>query len=70
MSITKHWHRDVFRPWSYQTCEVWDRSDILWLSNNNLYSHGETSNFVTPPLTRPLAKTQALRNLRSQRRFD
>ncbi len=34
------------------------------------YSHGETSNFVTPPGTRPLAKTQDLHNLTSQRPLD
>ncbi len=37
---------------------------------NSFYSHGETSNFVMPPWTRPLAKTQALRNLTSQKRLD
>ncbi len=41
---------------TYQTYEVWGRSDILWLSYNNIYSHGETSNFVTPPGTHPLTK--------------
>ncbi len=25
---------------SYQTCEVWSRSNILWLNNNSFYSHG------------------------------
>ncbi len=70
MSITKHWHVDVFRPWLLSKTEVWGRSDILWLSNNSFYSHGDTSNFVTPPWTRPLAKTQALRNITSQMPLD
>ncbi len=52
---------------SYRTCEVWGRSDIVWLSYNNFYSHGETSKFVMPPWTRPLTKTLDLRNLKSQR---
>ncbi len=42
---------------SYRTCEVWGRSNILWLSYNNFYSHGETSKSVMPPRTRPLTKT-------------
>ncbi len=44
---------------SYQRVKVWGNWDILWLSNNSFYSHGETLNFVTTPWTRPLAQAQA-----------
>ncbi len=55
---------------SYQTCEVWGRSDIVCLSYNNFLFHGETSKFVRLPWTRPSTKTQDLRNLTSQRALD
>ncbi len=55
---------------SYRTCEVWGRSNIVWLSYNNIYSHGETSKFERTPRTRPPMKTLDLRNLTSQRALD
>ncbi len=43
--------------------------NIVWLSYNNIYSHGETSKFDRTPRTRPPMKTLDLRNLTSQRPF-
>ncbi len=59
----------MFRPGLLSTCEVWGRSDILRLSYNNFYSHGETSNFVTPQ-GHAFSETQDLHNLTSQRPLD
>ncbi len=70
MIILEYCCLDVFRPGLLSTCEVWGRSDIVWLSYNNFYSLGETSYFVTPPRTRPLTKTQDLHNLTSQGPLD
>ncbi len=66
------WHTRGYAPdqESYQTCEVWCRSDIACLSYNNFLFHGETSKFERTPWTRPPMKTLDLRNLTSQRALD
>ncbi len=70
MTITEYSHVDLFGQESYQTCEVWGRSDIVWLSYNNFLFLGEASKFGRPPRTRPSMKTLDLRNLTSQRALD
>ncbi len=70
MIIMQYWPLDVSGQDSYQTCEDWGRSDILWLSYNNFYFHGEIAEFVKPPWTRPSTKTLDLHNLTSQRPLD
>ncbi len=67
MTITECGHVDLFKSGLLLICEVWGRSDIVWLSYNNFLFNGETSNFARPPQTRPLMKTLDLRNLTSQR---
>ncbi len=72
MNLYEYRHLDLFRSGqcsgldSYRTCEVWGRSNIIWMSYNYFYSLGETSKSVMPPRTRPLTKTLDLRNLTSQ----
>ncbi len=51
---------------SYRTCEVWGRSNIVWLSYNNIIPMARHRNLRTPR-TRPPMKTLDLRNLTSQR---
>ncbi len=70
MTITECGHVNLFRSGHLLTCEVWGRSDIVWLSYNNFLFHGETSNFARLPQTRPLMKTLDLRNLKSERALD
>uniref|UniRef100_A0A673NHA2 Homeobox containing 1 n=1 Tax=Sinocyclocheilus rhinocerous TaxID=307959 RepID=A0A673NHA2_9TELE len=49
MTITEYGHGHVFRTGSFQTCEIWGRSEIVCLNYNNFLFHGETSKFVRPP---------------------
>ncbi len=49
MTITEYSHVDLFSQDSYQTCEVWCRSDIACLSYNNFLFLGEASKFGRPP---------------------
>ncbi len=70
MTIAEYGHVDLFRSGVLSNISSLGQIGHLRLSYNNFYSHGETSNFVTPPGTRPLAKTQDLHNLTSQRPLD
>lgn len=78
LSTASRWHYDYewllpFRCVQGRTLikrEVWGRSDIVWLSYSNFLFDGNKSNFVRPPGTRPLTKTQDLLNLASQRPYD
>ncbi len=39
---------------SYRTCEVWGRSDIVWPSYNNFYSHGEDIEICDAAMDTPI----------------
>ncbi len=61
MTIAEYGHVDLSGQESYQTYQVWGRSDIVWLSYYNFLFHGESSKFVRLPRTRPSTKTLDLR---------